>query len=95
MYQFKLSSLADEDLTRLLQWGITEFGLDAAIAFYDELIQHLYQIAENPLLYQSVDHIRSNYRRSTFKKNAVYYQIEYDIVLIQRILQYQSTDELP
>lgn len=51
MASYRLSEKADEDLSRLYEYGITHFGQDRADRYYDGLIERFEQLAENPRLY--------------------------------------------
>jgi len=58
MAKYRLSSAADQDLEQLFEYGIAHFGLAQAKFFIDGLILQFQSIAENPLHYQAVAHIR-------------------------------------
>ena len=62
MTNYTLTQRADVDLERILDYGIEEYGLDNALAYYDKLTQRFSVLVEQPYLYQSVDHIRTEYR---------------------------------
>ncbi|MFS1705103.1 type II toxin-antitoxin system RelE/ParE family toxin [Alteromonas sp. AMM-1] len=47
-------------------------------------------IAENPLHYQAVDHIRKGYRRSVYGKHAIYYVVSNHCVDVMRILRVEN-----
>jgi toxin ParE1/3/4 len=84
--RYRLSNAADFDLERLYDWGIDHFGLKAADEYYDGLLQRLEQIAQAPLAWQAVDHIRAGYRRSVYGAHSIYYRIEEDGILIARVI---------
>jgi len=56
-----------------------------------QLINRFHKLAQEPLLYPSVNDIRSGYRRSVYKINSIYYKIEKnnDIIIV-RILGQQD-----
>lgn len=83
---YKLTKAAEDDLARLYEWGIDHFGVEAADSYYDGMISRLEAIAEEPMLWQGVDHISPGYRRSVLKAHAIYYQIAADLDLVVRIL---------
>lgn len=64
MGKYRLSAAADQDFDQLLEYGIDNFGMAKAKSYVDGLIVQFQSIAENPLHYQAVDHIRKGYRRS-------------------------------
>lgn len=48
------------------------------------------ELAEQPKLYQAVDHIRAGYRRSVYHSHSIYYKYETHRVYIVRILGQQA-----
>ncbi len=90
--RYRLSGAADGDLERLYAWGIDRFGLHAADQYYDGLIARLQSIAQSPLIWQKVDHIRAGYRRSVYGAHSIYYLLEDNMVLIVRVLGRESPD---
>lgn len=94
MIHYTLTWLADVDLERILDYGIEEYGLDNALAYYDKLTQRFSVLVEQPYLYQSVDHIRTGYRRSVFGIHSIYYRIESEEIIIIRILHNQDLESL-
>lgn len=73
MASYSLSKEAIDDLDRLLDYGIDKFGLNATSSYFDGLYRHFSELADNPLQYQAVDHIRRGYRRSVYGSHSMYY----------------------
>ncbi len=92
MGTYRLSKQADEDFEAIYRYGFLNFGLDQAEAYADGIEDRLEQIANKPLLYPAVDHVRPGYRRSIFASHAIYFRIQADGVLIVRILRNQDVD---
>jgi toxin ParE1/3/4 len=90
MTTYRLSEAAANDFEQLFEYGIDNFGLSKAKEYVDGLTTHFYDIAEHPLHYQAVDHIRKNYRRSVYGKHSIYYIVPYDGVDIMRILRAEN-----
>lgn len=90
--RYRLSRAADTDLERLYDWGIDQFGLNAADEYYDALLTRFDEIAKSPLLWQSVDHIRAGYRRSVCGVHSIYYKIDGDEVIVIRILGRENVE---
>jgi len=86
MARYRLTRAADRDLERLFEYGIDRFGLDRALDYVDGLKARFQAVAENPSLYQSVDHIRPGYRRCVYGAHSLYYITGEDGVVIIRIL---------
>ena len=49
-------------------------------------------MAANPLTFQSVNYLRSGYRRAVYQSHSIYYRVEQDGVLIVRVLGQQQID---
>jgi len=90
MAKYRLSSAADQDFEQLFEYGIDNFGLARAKSYVDGLIIQFQRIAENPLHYQAVDHIRKGYRRSVYGKHAIYYVASNDCVDVMRMLKAEN-----
>lgn len=90
MAPYQLTSEADDDLTHTLRYGVIQFGLVKAEIYYDGLVSKLEEIAQSPLLYPAVDHIRQGYRRAVYHGHSIFYKIESDHVLIVRIIGRQD-----
>ena len=90
MAKYRLSSAADQDFEQLFEYGIDNFGLAQAKSYVDGLIIQFQSIAENPLHYQAVDHIRKGYRRSVYGKHAIYYIVSDDSVDVMRMLRAEN-----
>ncbi|SJM89046.1 type II toxin-antitoxin system RelE/ParE family toxin [Crenothrix polyspora] len=94
MANYKITEAAKEDLRRIYQRGFREYGEAQADKYYDALFARFEQIAENPFLYQSVDHIREGYRRSVCGVDSIYYRIVSDSVEIINVLGRQDIGEI-
>lgn len=87
---YKISKQAKVDLARIYWRGVREFGEVQAEKYYNALIERFESIAESPLVYPRVDHVRRGYRRSVCGTDHVYYQINDDYTEIMRILGRQN-----
>ena len=90
MARYELAQSAADDFERMFEFGIDTFGVSQALEYQNGLKCRFGELAEQPDLYASVDHIRAGYRRSVFKSHAVYYLTKSDHVLIVRILRQQD-----
>lgn len=91
---YQLTQAAASDLQGIVEWGIDHFGIDRAEDYAEGLLAHMNIIGEHPMRFQSVDEIRSGYRRSVYQSHSVYYTQTDKLVLIVRILGRQSTSTL-
>ena len=94
MASYRLSEKADEDLSRVYEYGILHYGQERADRYYNGLIERFEELAENPRLWQAVDHIRPGYRRSVYGRHSIYYRIDSDIIVMVRILGRQDPQQL-
>lgn len=94
MGNYKLTEDAKEDLRRIYRYGVKEFGEAQADLYYDALFRHFEQIADNPYLFQTVDHIRKGYRRSICGTDSIFYRVVDDTVEIISLLGRQDVNNL-
>jgi toxin ParE1/3/4 len=87
---YKLAPAAEWDLEQIWFLGLERFGLGQADHYYYALMCHFNDLAENPLSYPAVDHIRKDYRRSAFGAHSVFYRISNDQIVIMRIIGQQD-----
>ena len=93
MASYKLSQAAKSDLREIYRYGLLEYGEKQADRYYKDFFARFEQIAENPLLYPAVDHIREGYRRGVCGVHSIYYRIDNDTVEIMRLLGRQDTSK--
>lgn len=86
MGSYRLSRKASQDLGRILEYGMDQFGLEQALIYYDSLQNRFDEIADNPFLYPAVDHIRKGYRRSVCGSHSIYYRMDNQTVEIMRLI---------
>jgi toxin ParE1/3/4 len=94
MAGYRLSAKADEDLSRLYEYGILHYGQERADRYYSGLIERFEELTDNPRLWPSVAHIRPGYRRSVYGRHSIYYRIDPDDIVIVRILGRQDPQQL-
>ncbi|WP_424930264.1 type II toxin-antitoxin system RelE/ParE family toxin [Amaricoccus tamworthensis] len=93
MAKYRLSPLAKADLYGIWLYGVETWGMDAADSYLQALYQRFTAIAEEPLLWPTVDDIRPGYRRCIHKPNSIYYRIAQDgAVEIMAVLGRQNTE---
>jgi len=94
MANYKLSIAAKEDLIRIHQYGIKKFGMAQADKYFDTLFEYFDVIAQSPYSFESVDEIKSGYRRCVFGIDSIYYKINDDTVEIIAIIGRQDLNDL-
>jgi toxin ParE1/3/4 len=91
MVNYKISNLAKEDLIRIHRFGVGEFGMTQADKYFEVFFEYFDIIAKNPFSFESVDYIKSDYRRCVCGSDSIYYKIdENNIVEIMAIIGKQD-----
>lgn len=90
MVCYKLAPAADRDLEQIWFFGLERFGIEQADHYYFSLMNHFNALADNPLSYPAVDHIREGYRRSVFRAHSVFYRLHSNQIVIMRIIGQQD-----
>ncbi|MCP4699704.1 MAG: type II toxin-antitoxin system RelE/ParE family toxin [Gammaproteobacteria bacterium] len=93
MGNYKLAEDAKLDLKRIYMRGLRIHGEVQADAYYNAFFDRFEQIAEQPLLYPTVEDIRADYRRSVCGVDSIYYRILGDTVEIMAIIGQQDTGD--
>jgi len=65
---------------------VRDHGEAQADTYYEAFFDRCEQLAEQPYLYQAVEHIQTGYRRSVCGKHSIYYRIARKGVEIIRVL---------
>lgn len=92
MSNYLLSEAAKDDLIEIAQYSDENFGVVQSDNYRDQLKRRFLVIAERPLFFPAVDHIRVGYRRSVCGTHSIYYRIEGNSVEIIRIIGRQDID---
>lgn len=87
---YKLSDEAKDNLRDIARWGTRQHGIKKSRDYRDQLKAHFAALADNPLLYARVDHIRPGYRRSICGVHSIYYRVQNEVVEIMSILRAQD-----
>ena len=75
MAKYRLSNTAKEDLIRIHHYGVRTFGETQADNYFDSLFECFDRITKNPYLFESVDYIKTGYRRCVCNSDSVYFRI--------------------
>ncbi len=76
MENYRLSEEAKDDLIRIHQYGMQQFGEIQADKYFLAFFEQFEVIATQPYLFQSVDFIREGYRRCVCGVDSIIYRIE-------------------
>lgn len=90
MANFKISNAAKNDLIRIHQFGVRRFGMEQADIYYATFFDYFEIIAQRPYSFESVDYIKSGYRRCVCGSDTICYKINNDAVEIMAIIGKQD-----
>lgn len=90
MASYKISNEAKSDLIRIHQYGVTKFGMIQADKYFHSLFDSFDKIAQRPFSFESVDFIKSGYRRCVSGSDSIYFKVNNNIVEIMTILGRQD-----
>lgn len=94
MNKYRLSNEAKDDLIRIHQYGVSQFGLKQADIYFDSFFEYFDTIAKRPFSYESVDYIKDGYRRCVCGTDSIYFKVNEDIVEIMAIIGSQDIDAI-
>lgn len=94
MSKYKLSNSAKEDLIRIHHFGVENFGITPADNYVESFFDCFEIIAKNPFSFESVDYIKSGYRRCPCGSDTIYYRIKDNIVEIMAIVGIQDLQKI-
>ena len=93
MATFRLSRLAEADLTDIGIYSLQIWGEDQAVRYIDNLEYCCNLLADNPQLGRACNHIRPGLRRMECGRHVVFYRIEEDGIVVSRILHQRMLPE--
>ena len=94
MAKYKLSNSAKEDLIRIHRYGVKKFGMALADKYFDSFFKYFDIISQRPYSFESVDFIKSGYRRCVCGSDSIYYRVNNDLVEIMVIIGRQDLNNL-
>ena len=94
MTKYRLSNVAKEDLIRIHQYGVKQFGVTQADKYFDSFFDYFDIIAQRPFSFESIDSIKLGYRRCVCGSDSIYFKINNDIVEIMAIVGRQDLNNV-
>ena len=91
MAAYRLTPKAAEDLDGIHEYTITNFGLEQARDYLNDLHRRFGDLAERPALGRRADRLAPELRRYPYRSHVVFYVPETEGVLIVRVL-HESMD---
>ena len=90
MVNYRLSNEVKEDLIRIHRYGIEKFGVTQADKYFDSFFENFDIIAQRPFSFESVDHIKTGYRRCVCGSDSIFYRLNNGVVEIMAIVGRQD-----
>ncbi len=94
MAKYRLSNEAKEDLIRIHHYGVKMFGMEQADKYFETFFEYFDVIAQSPYSFESVDDIKSGYRRCVCGVDSIYYKINDNTVEIMAIIRRQDLNTI-
>jgi toxin ParE1/3/4 len=94
MAKYKLSNAAREDLIRIHHYGVKKFGIAQADIYFSSFFEYFEIIAKRPYSFESVDFIKTGYRRCVCGSDSIYYKINNRTVEIMAIIGSQDLNNV-
>ncbi|MDR9375335.1 MAG: type II toxin-antitoxin system RelE/ParE family toxin [Schleiferiaceae bacterium] len=93
MAKYRLSKEAKDDLIRIHQFGVQQFGMAQADLYFHSFFECFEPIADGPFSFESVDYIKAGYRRCVCGVDSIYFRIKDSQVEIMTIVGRQDRDQ--
>ena len=94
MANYKLSNTAKEDLIRIHHYGVKKFGMNQADKYFESFFEYFDIISQRPFSFESIDYIKSGYRRCACGADSIYYRVNNDIIEIMSIIGRQDLNNI-
>lgn len=94
MAKYKLSNAAKEDLIRIHHYGVKKFGIAQADIYFSSFFEYFEIIAKRPYSFESVDFIKTGYRRCVCGSDSIYYKITNKTVEIMAVIGSQDLNNV-
>lgn len=94
MFSYKLNIQAEEDITRIFEYGLGRFGLSQAVAYYEKLFDCFEKITSNPFIFPEAIRYREGYRYCVCGVDTIFYKINGHVVQIMAIIGRQNHELL-
>jgi toxin ParE1/3/4 len=94
MVRYRLSNEAKEDLIRIHHYGIEKFGMTQADKYFDSFFECFDMIAQRPFSFESVDYMKTGYRRCVCGSDSIFYRLNNGVVEIMAIVGRQDLNSI-
>lgn len=93
MAEYRISNIAKEDLIRIHRYGDEKFGTEQADKYFNAFFDKFQLIAERPYAFESVDFIKSGYRKCVCGVDTIFYRVNNGVAEIMTIIGRQDRIE--
>ena len=90
MYHYKLSIEAEDDIIRIFEYSLRQFGVLQAVKYYDMLFECFNKIASNPFMFPVNTNYKKIDRYCVCGVDTIYYNIIGDEIEIVTIIGRQD-----
>ncbi len=94
MAKYRLSNTAKEDLIRIHQYGVKQFGEQQADKYFETFFEYFNTISQSPYSFEAVDFIKPGYRRCVCGSDTIYFKISGDFIDIMAIVGNQDLNTI-
>lgn len=94
MVGYRISNEAKEDLIRIHHYGIEKFGVTQADKYFDSFFEYFDIITQRPFSFESVDYIKTGYRRCVCGSDSIFYRLNNGVVEIMAIVGRQDLNSI-
>lgn len=77
---------AETDLEDIWLYSFEKWSEDQADRYYDELIDGINKLIDNPMLGKSREYVRRDYRSLQINRHVIYYRLQGEVIDIVRVL---------
>ena len=82
MAKYRLSTLVKQDLIRIHHYGVQKFGVTQGDKYFESFFEYFDIIAERPYSFESVDFIKTGYRRCVCGSDSIYFKIDNNVICL-------------
>ena len=94
MVKYRLSNEAKEDLIRIHHYGVEKFGVIQSDKYFDSFFEYFDIIAQRPFSFESVDYLKTGYRRCVCGSDSIFYRINNGVVEIMAVIGRQDLNSI-
>lgn len=93
MTSYRISKEAENDLIRIHQYVVKQFGITQADKYFNTFFDYFDLVAQRPYSFESVGHIKKDYRRCVCGVHSIYFRLNNNDVDIMTIIGRQDLNE--